>query len=164
MAILVRLCVAVVIPVLASASSSPTPEQIKEVAADLVCLCGDCNRQSLATCICSDFAVPERERIGQLLQSGKSGEQIVSQYIAEFGVHILAAPPVQGYSLIAWIGPFVGLVVGFFAVRTVLKRWRWQTPRAAEPSATAATAQSGGVEADYRQRLKRELEEFDGER
>ena len=160
MAIVFRLWIAVVIPVLAATASSPTPEQIKEVAADLVCLCGDCNRQSLATCICSDFAVPERERIGQLLQSGKSGEQIVSQYIAEFGVHILAAPPVQGYSLIAWIGPFVGLAVGFFAVRMVLKRWRWQTPRAAEPS----TSEGGGVDADYRQRLKRELEEFDGER
>lgn len=164
MAIVFRLCMVVVIPVLAAAASPPTPEQIKAVAADLVCLCGDCNRQSLATCICSDFAVPERERIGQLLQSGKSAEQIVAQYIAEFGVHVLAAPPAQGYSLIAWVGPFVGLVIGFFAVRIVLKRWRWQTPGAVAPSAAAATAESDGVETDYRQRLKRELEEFDGER
>ena len=159
----VRLWVALILAVLPASASVPTPEEIKKVAADLVCLCGSCNRQSLATCICSEFAVPQRERIGQFLQSGKSAEQIVAQYIAEFGVHILAAPPARGYSLVAWIGPFVGLLIGFAAVRLVLKRWRRHTPHSAEPAGAATPKPAGGT-ADYRRQLEQELGEFDEER
>ena len=158
----VRLWVALILAVLPATASVPTPEEIKKVAADLVCLCGSCNRQSLATCICSEFAVPQRERIGLFLQSGKSAEEIVTHYIAEFGVHILAAPPARGYSLIAWIGPFVGLVVGFAAVRFVLKRWR--SPDTAEPAGVGATPKPAGGTSDYRRQLEQELGEFDEER
>lgn len=160
---ILRLWFALALAVLPATASVPTPEEIKKVAVDLVCLCGSCNRQSLATCICTEFAVPQRQHIGQLLQSGKSAEEIVTQYIAEFGVHILAAPPARGYSLVAWIGPFVGLIIGFAAVRLVLKRWRWQTPGAAEPAGVAATPKPAGT-ADYRRQLEQELGEFDEER
>ena len=150
---------------LRAATAAPTPEQIKQVAAEMVCLCGDCNRQSLATCICDDFAVPERERIGQLLTAGKSSRQIVDAYIEEFGAHILAAPPARGYSLIAWVGPFVGLIAGFFAVRAVLGRWRRLTTGSTDRDAAGPAAEQGEEEEEssYRTRLERELDEFDEE-
>ncbi len=145
------------------ATAAPTPEQIKHVAAEMVCLCGNCNRQSLATCICPDFAVPERGRIGQMLEAGRTPQQIVDEYVDEFGRHILAAPPAQGYSLIAWIGPFVGLAAGFFAVRAVLGRWRRLTTGSADRAASTPTPQERGELSRYQARLRRELDDFDEE-
>ena len=143
-----------------AAAAAPSPEEIKKVATDMVCLCGDCNRQSLATCVCSAFAVPERERIGDMMEAGKTPEEIVAQYVNEFGVHILAVPPARGYSAIAWVGPFLGLLVGFLVVRFILRRWRGHHARNAIPAlAPAGLNQSTS---DH-QRLARELEEFDEE-
>ena len=147
-----------------AAVAEPSPEEIKKVAADMVCLCGDCNRQSLATCVCSSFAVPERERIGDMMEAGKTPEEIVARYIDEFGVHILAAPPARGYSVIAWIGPFLGLVVGFLVVRFILRRWRDHHAGSTLPALAPDARPAGSDQSTFeRQRLARELEEFDAE-
>ena len=133
-----------------------TPKQIKEVAADLVCLCGSCNRESLATCICTDFAVPEREAIGRRLDQGQTKEQIVAAYVADYGEMALAVPPASGFNILAWVTPFALLLGGVFLVRRVLMGWR----RPASRGPPASDAGSSPAE-DERQRLERDLERYD---
>lgn len=147
---------------LLTAPAAPaTNKEIKEVARDLVCLCGDCNRESLATCMCTSFAVPERENIGQLLDKGKSRREIIDEYVSMYGQLALAAPPREGYSLLVWLAPFAILVFGMFFVRSVLLNWAGvgnSTPKA-EPAAIlkAATTENN----EQRERLRRELDRFD---
>jgi cytochrome c-type biogenesis protein CcmH len=151
-----------------------TPEQIKAVAQEMVCLCGNCNRESLATCICSDFAVPQRQEIGQLLDAGKTHKEIVDLYIQDFGSVVLAAPPSTGYNLLAWIAPFAVLLFGIVIVRSVVRNWR----RGKSGSSQALTANSTGnfvddnstdkstsnkSTADYQTQLRQELEDLDEE-
>lgn len=135
-----------------------TPKQIKEVAADLVCLCGSCNRESLATCICTDFAVPERAAIGRLLDQGQTKEQIVAAYVADYGEMALAVPPASGFNILAWVTPFALLLGGVFLVRRVLMGWRrpvaTEDPPPSDPRPQAAPE-------DERQRLERDLERYD---
>mgnify|MGYP003331968976 CR=1 FL=1 len=142
---------------LAGPALAASTEEIKEVAAELVCLCGDCNRESLATCLCSEFAVPQRERIGQLLDEGKSHREIIDEYVAAYGQMALAAPPPEGANLLAWIAPFAALLFGVFLIRSVLRSWRREEPLPADPSAPSGTTSN----AAQRERLQRELDRFD---
>ena len=131
-----------------------TTAEIKAVAEELVCLCGNCPRESLATCLCTDFAVPEREAIGSALDQGQTRPQIVDGYVARFGLMILATPPYEGFSLLAWVAPFLALLFGVALVRTLLVRWK-------NPS--QAPLQSKPLPANRSQdanRLRRELDHY----
>lgn len=139
-------------------AGAATPEQIKEIAKELVCLCGTCNRESLATCTCTEFAVPHREAIGAAMDAGRTKEAIVADYVSRFGQMVLAAPPPEGYKLLAWIAPFAALLLGIVLVRAVLLNWRKNHP-AVPHAPQSAPAESG----EYRQRLQRELDAFDSE-
>ena len=131
-----------------------TPEEIKVVAKELVCLCGTCSRESLATCTCTEFAVPQREVIGAALEAGKTKDEIVADFVSRYGQMVLASPPPEGYKLLAWIAPIVALVLGVALVRTVLLKWRREQP---QPVSAAAGPQG------YNQRLQQELKDFDAE-
>ena len=152
-------------PGLSTAVSTPvTKAQIKEVAKDLVCLCASCNRESLATCICTAFAVPEREVIGEALAAGETHEQIVESYVERFGPRVLATPPASGYTLLAWVGPFVGLGFGVLLVRQVLLRWRRVHTAPETVAESDGSSDSNPVDGNpMRQRLEQELDEFDRE-
>ena len=133
-----------------------TPEEIKVVAKDLVCLCGSCNRESLATCTCGEFAVPQREVIGTALDAGKNRDEIVADFVSRYGQMVLASPPPKGYRLLAWIAPITALILGVFLVRTVLLKWRKEQVQT-QPVSAAAGPQ------EYNQRLQQELKDFDAE-
>ncbi|HCL26885.1 MAG TPA: hypothetical protein DIC52_00425 [Candidatus Latescibacteria bacterium] len=133
-------------------AAAPTPEQIKDVAHDLVCLCDTCNRESLSTCQCG-FATAERETIGEMLVAGQSRQQIVDSYVDRFGSMGLANPP-EGYDVV-WIVPFVMLGVGVLGVRQVLVYWRRGRPVAA--ASVTPTAAPGA----YGDRLRDDLDSFE---
>ena len=111
-------------------------EAIKEVAAELVCLCGDCARESLATCLCG-FATQQREDIGSSLDGGKTAQETIDEYVSEYGQMVLASPPAEGINLLAWITPFAALVFGVFLIRSILRN------RMQEASPTSTVAHTG---------------------
>jgi cytochrome c-type biogenesis protein CcmH len=141
-----------------SPAAAATPKEIKEVAGELVCLCGNCNRESLATCICSDFAVPERQAIGRRLDQGQTKEQIIEAYVADYGEMALAVPPATGFNILAWITPFALLLGGVFLVRRVLLGWRRPTDKTDETPPSPAHPDPLDKE---RQRLEKDLEGFE---
>lgn len=132
-----------------------TTAEIKAVAEDLVCLCGNCNRESLATCLCTDFAVPEREAIGLALDQDQTRQQIINGYVARFGPMALAVPPHEGFNLLAWVAPFLALLFGVALVRTLLVRWKDQGQAPLQPKAPPADC---GPDSS---RLRRELDHYD---
>ena len=140
---------------LPGASRAATSAEIKPVARDMVCLCGDCSRESLATCLCG-FAQSERDRIGGALDDGQQQQQIIAQFVQEYGPVVLASPPAKGSNLLAWIAPILLLLVGIVLVRSVLLNWR----RAPADEAAAEPATGGGG-TGYEERLRRELDQYD---
>jgi cytochrome c-type biogenesis protein CcmH/NrfF len=146
-----------------------TSSQVKEVAKDLVCLCGTCNRESLATCLCTAFAVPERQTIEAALAAGDSPQQIIESFVDRFGPQALAVPPTRGYALLAWIGPFVGLAFGLVLVRGAVVRWRRAHDHLAPIVLTNDASDDEKPSGDQqdvgkiKQRLERELDEFDSD-
>jgi len=139
----------------APGGAAPSTEQIKAVARDMVCVCGTCNRESLATCLCG-FATAEREAIGDMLHTGQTSQQIVDSYVERFGPMGLAEPP-EGYDVV-WVVPFLMLGVGILGVRQVLVYWRSDRQPAASPTQAAEAAQKPGV---YNDRLRADLDDFE---
>ena len=92
------------------------------------------------------------------METGKTKDEIVANFVSRYGQMVLASPPPEGYNLLAWITPIVALLLGVALVRTVLLRWRRDHPQPF-PVSTAAGPQPPG----YNQRLQQELKDFDAE-
>lgn len=90
--------------------------------------------------------------ISRRIQAGDSKDEIKDELVAVYGPQILAAPPKEGFDLLAWVLPFVGLVGGALVLGFLA--WRWSRSR--EPHAPAA-ALSPSLE----RRVDEELARFD---
>ena len=69
------------------------------------------------------------------IEAGDSKDEIKDRLVAVYGKQILAAPPTEGFDLLAWILPLVGLVGGALALGFLA--WRWSRGREPRPPAPA---------------------------
>ena len=136
-----------------------TPTQIKEIAKDLVCLCGTCNRESLSTCLCN-YGVAQRDKIGKEIDIGKTNNEIIQSFTLEFGDVVLASPRAEGVNLLAWIIPIVALLLGAIILRLfVIRRVDTSTPYSNEVGNTLSS--DSRLDDKQQKRLQNELKQFD---
>jgi cytochrome c-type biogenesis protein CcmH len=84
----------------------------------------------------SSAAARQVERfIAARIAAGDSKQQIKDRLVADYGPWILAAPPKEGFDLLAWVLPFVGLLGG--ALVLAFLAWRWSRGREPRPPAPA---------------------------
>jgi cytochrome c-type biogenesis protein CcmH len=76
-----------------------------------------------------------KDFIARRIQAGDSEQQIKDKLVAVYGKQILAAPPKEGFDLLAWVLPLVGLIGG--ALVLGLLAWRWSRGREPRPPAPA---------------------------
>jgi cytochrome c-type biogenesis protein CcmH len=103
------------------------------------------------------FAVPAKQTITEQVGQGKGREEIIAGFVAKYGEKVLSAPTTSGFNLAAWITPFLALLGGGTLVGFVSLRWarRRAQSEAVVPPTSEVTDQ-------YRERLKKELESFEG--
>ncbi len=130
-----------------------TKAQRDEVGKELACLCDTCPRRPLDECTCG-YAQQQQARIDKLLGEGKTKQQVIDIYIAEFGKRVLSKPPAEGFNLTAWVMPPLVLLFGFVIVRSVLRTWSH-----AKPAPAGATPQASNEKDPYLDRLEQELRE-----
>lgn len=106
----------------APAAAAVSEEQVMDVAKELACLCGDCPNRPLDECRCG-YAGNQRNQIASKFESGKTKDQVIAGFVAEFGERIFNTPPKKGFNLMAWFMPIFTLLVGGYAVRTIMKGW-----------------------------------------
>lgn len=97
--------------------------------------CPKCQNQNLAG---SDAGVATdlKNRAYELMQEGKSDDEIRAYLIERYGDFITYKPPLRAGTLVLWVGPFVLMVlVGLVLV------WRVRRP-AAHPAAISAEEQA----------------------
>ncbi len=138
----------------------PTPVTRREVTADDVnriakqMYCPVCENEPLDACrtaACQQW----RAQIGQMLSEGQTEQQIKDYFVARYGVRVLAQPPAEGTSLLLYVLPIVGLIVGVVVIVWLLRRLR---ARGAQVPVAAATPKSNGDE--YVDRVERDLKNF----
>jgi cytochrome c-type biogenesis protein CcmH len=130
----------------------PVSRELKQVLQGLLCQCG-CNLdayqcQQTMTCNVSTSMWDEAAKLVD--QQGRTPEQALAVFAADYGEYVLAAPTKQGFNLVAWVLPFAALGVGAIVIGVALRRWR---PRASASAAAAAPQ----LDPRYLDQVEREL-------
>ncbi|UCH50143.1 MAG: cytochrome c-type biogenesis protein CcmH [Betaproteobacteria bacterium] len=108
------------------AAEDPVLEKrVLTLSEELRCLV--CQNQSLADSN-ADLAVDLRNQVREMMQQGKSDEQIREFMVARYGDFVLYNPPVKNATLLLWLGPFVLLVAAGAALFSYLRRRDRQLP------------------------------------
>jgi len=133
----------------ASAAAS-LDDRVYAIARQL--MCPVCAGQTVAD---SDAAVAREMRaaIREKLIAGEAPEQILREFVAQFGEGVLAEPPRRGFSLLLYLGPAAALVLGLGLAALYIRRWA-AVPPAPAPGPPAPDPADLG-------RLARDLEAHD---
>jgi cytochrome c-type biogenesis protein CcmH/NrfF len=111
----------------------------------------------------SNAPVADRMRafIRERIAAGDSESEISDALVAQFGEGVLAAPPKEGFNLLAWVLPLAGGAVAIGALAVALRRW---SRARAEPASDAAPSANGRppLDPELERRLDEELARFDG--
>jgi cytochrome c-type biogenesis protein CcmH len=105
----------------------------------------------------SAIATRIEQFIAARIAAGDTKSQIKRRLVANFGESILAEPAKHGFSLLAWLLPIAGILLGA-GVLGVLA-WRWSRSR--EPGEEAPAAAPPRVDPELERRLDDELARFD---
>jgi cytochrome c-type biogenesis protein CcmF len=114
----------------------------RELEGEIICMCGSsgCVRASLANCpmrpVCHGH-IPQTARIRQLVDEGKTHDQILAAFVSEYGPNVLAVPEDRGFNRLAWMLPYVLAGAGLITIIVNARRWS-RTPAVATGGATAA--------------------------
>lgn len=128
------------------------PVRVERLGHQLMCVCG-CN-QILLECNhvgCSYSTSMRSELVAAVRANNDSG--VYKWFIEKYGATVLAAPSNTGFNRLAWIMPYLALILGIAAIVLVVRAWRARTP-----STTAlpmAKTQSSELEA-FREQVRKE--------
>jgi cytochrome c-type biogenesis protein CcmH len=70
------------------------------------------------------FSVQMRNKVREMLMAGQGREEIEDYFVARYGEWILRTPPAQGFNLLIWILPALGLAGGFWFVWSKSSQWK----------------------------------------
>ncbi len=150
---LLALMLALAAPALAS-EQEPTPAELES---ELVCpVC-----ESTLDTSNAPIAIRMKEIIRERIEQGKTKSEIKAELVEQFGTGVLATPPREGFDLIAWVLPLLGLAVGAAAVGALA--WRWSRDGGGDSGAGGAEPPQDdpALDADLERRLDQELARFE---
>jgi cytochrome c-type biogenesis protein CcmH len=137
-------------PLVAGAQPPATPAKIDEqqvyaVASELRCVV--CQNLSVADSP-SEMANQMRAIVRERLAAGDSPAQVRQYFVDRYGDWILLAPPRRGFTLLVWVVPYVGVLLGIALVAVLVTRWTRRRPAPPPP-----------LDPAMRERIRRELEQ-----
>jgi cytochrome c-type biogenesis protein CcmH len=103
-------------------SEDPALEQrVMQISNELRCLV--CQNQTIADSN-ADLAIDLRKQVREQLSQGKSEQEILDYMVQRYGDFVRYRPPVKMQTLVLWMGPFLLLAGGLFALMRFLRRRR----------------------------------------
>jgi cytochrome c-type biogenesis protein CcmH/NrfF len=90
----------------------------------LMCVCG-CNQVLLE---CNHVGCPRsdgmREELAANLGRGDNDDLVLQDFVQKYGPTVLLAPTAVGFDRVAWIMPYLVLILGLTTVVLVVRVWR----------------------------------------
>ncbi len=153
-ALLVALVVAVA---LCSTGVSDPGARFNDLGHKMMCTCG-CN-QVLLECnhVGCTVSGTMRDELTDQIASGQNDSLILQSFVQRYGATVLAAPPMQGFDLIAWIMPFAVSLLALAGTIYLVRHWARQQTEAAASAAASTPEQAQALEA-LRARIRRETD------
>jgi cytochrome c-type biogenesis protein CcmH len=111
----------------------------------------------------SDAPVADRMRafIQRRIDAGDTKTEIKDALVAQFGEGVLAAPPKEGFNLLAWLLPLGAAAVAVVALGLAARRWaRTRADPGPAPPRPGANGRSS-LEPELERRVDEELARFD---
>ncbi len=94
-----------------------------------------------------------KQKIRDMAADGKTSDQIKAALVADFGREILADPPKEGFDLVAWLVPSLGVLAGLAVIPFLTRRWARRGGRdTPAPVAAASPEELDRLEAELRAR------------
>jgi len=125
----------------------------------LLCMCGDCQRLTLANCGCGWAEDARAELRGQMAR-GASVQELQEGYRAQHGAKAISIPSDEGLGRAMWAVPITGGVLAIGGLVFVGMRWRRRGLAAAATQARSdekRNAEPDSNEGEYDSRLDEEL-------
>ncbi len=110
--------------------------RVMVIAEELRCLV--CQNETIAASQ-ADLAVDLRQQIREQLKQGRTQAQILEFMAKRYGDFVLYRPPLKATTVLLWVGPFVLLLVGGWAL---VRRIRRQRPGEAPVLSSAEMARA----------------------
>lgn len=94
-------------------------QHFKDLIEEIRCLV--CQNQSLADSD-AELAHDLRAEVYDMIQAGKSDEEIIEFLVARYGDFVLYKPPVKPSTYLLWFGPFVLLILAALLLMRSIRR------------------------------------------
>jgi cytochrome c-type biogenesis protein CcmH len=129
--------------------------RIDRLGHQMMCVCG-CN-QILLECnhVGCSYSTRMRDELTAAVTRGDSDNSVLQWFIQTYGTTVLAAPTNTGFNRMAWIMPYLALVVGIGLVVAIVGVWR-KRPLVA-PAHLPAASRAADLDR-FRQQAQRETE------
>ena len=137
----------------AAADPQALEREAKQLEAKLMAPCCWAQQVSLHQ---SPAADEIKQNIRVLLAQGKTPQQVLDIYVAEYGDRILSEPPARGFSRLIYVAPWVFLFGSIGLVVMVIRRLRAADPVPARVEKAAAPPSE-----DETDRIDEELRNMD---
>jgi len=109
----------------------------------------------------SNSPIADRMRafIRERIAAGDSASEIEGALVDNFGEGVLAAPPKEGFNLLAWVLPLLGAAIAVGVLAVALVRWSRSRP---EPGLSRpASANGPALDPELESKIDEELGRFD---
>ena len=150
-----HLILALLLAVLLLLGAGDDSARIDRIGHQLMCVCG-CN-QVLLECnhVGCSYSTRMRDELTAAVTRGDGDNNVVQWFIQTYGTTVLTVPTEHGFNRIAWIMPYLALVLGIGLVVSIVAVWK-KRPLAVHASVPTAVR---GVELDrFRDQARRETQ------
>ncbi len=131
-----------------------TDDEVNKIAR--VVYCPVCESTPLDVCqtqACADW----RQIIREMLEEGKTEQDVFDYFSNLYGPKVLAEPPREGFSLLVWIVPLVLIPVGVVFFSRYMRNLRATEMELATDTADTAVSTPQSTD-DYISKIEKELE------
>jgi cytochrome c-type biogenesis protein CcmH len=121
----------------------------------MMCVCG-CN-QILLECnhVGCAYSTRMREELMAGLERGDNDDLILQSFVQKYGTTVIAAPTTSGFNRVAWVMPYLALLLGLATVVLVVRTWRG---RPLPATAEGVQPVKGAELEEFRDTARRETE------
>ncbi len=125
-------------------------ETVSRIADNLMCTCG-CPH-IIGHCGDECSVAPQLvHEISELVTAGNTEEEVYKIFEDQYGLRVRAVPKAEGFNLLVWVMPFVGLLAGVVVILFVINRLK-------PDDSNQETERVSPVDEKYRKLIDRELE------